>query len=211
MSVVTAVRNVSLAIPSCVVYPKLEALITQFIRLLGGTFSLAIGATIMYVLNALLAIHDAIKDLLCRSNNSLRSAMAIYRLPTSTVNKIVDNPTLLGQLLSSSNSSGSDSLASLGVSPPMAAHILDGYTHGFRIVFILNASLAAVAVVASVLMIRHKELTRDDEAKLKQEARAKDESAPDVEKAPISDAQEDAIELEVLDSKASAEKTEDTA
>lgn len=135
--------------------------------------------------------------------------MTAYHLPTSTVNKIVDDPTLLGARLSSSNSS--DTLASLGISVAMAEHILDGYTHGFRIVFILNASLSAVAVIASILMIRHKELTRDDEEKLKQEARANEKSVADVEKAPESDDQQDTIELGDLDKKSSVEKTVDEA
>ncbi|EMD33190.1 hypothetical protein CERSUDRAFT_68238 [Gelatoporia subvermispora B] len=123
MSVVTAVRN--------------------FIRLLGGTFALAIDASII--------------------NNSLRHSTASLGLPTSTVNAIVGDPTLLGSRLS---------LTSLDISPAAAAHILRGYTSGFRVVFILNAALAAAATIASVVMIRQKNLTRDDEGALRAKARA---------------------------------------
>ncbi|OSX61679.1 hypothetical protein POSPLADRAFT_1046967 [Postia placenta MAD-698-R-SB12] len=129
MSVVTAVRN--------------------FVRLLGGTLSLALGATII--------------------NNSLRSSMSSLGLPSATIKKIVDDPTLLGVRFSSPSDS---SLAALGITPAMAADILDGYTRGFRTVFILNACLAAVATLASILMIRHKELSRGDEDKLRAVAQA---------------------------------------
>ncbi len=47
MSVVTAVRNVSLYFLRA--RGRLSREGGQFIRLLGGTFSLAVGATIMYV------------------------------------------------------------------------------------------------------------------------------------------------------------------
>ncbi|CCM02944.1 uncharacterized protein FIBRA_05059 [Fibroporia radiculosa] len=129
MSVVTAVRN--------------------FARLLGGTLSLALSATII--------------------NNSLRDSMTSAGLSASTITTIIDDPTLLGARLSSDSS---DPLAALGVTPALAAKILDGYTHGFRTVFILNACLAAVATLASIFMIHHKELTRGDEERLRAEARA---------------------------------------
>ncbi|PIL32782.1 MFS general substrate transporter [Ganoderma sinense ZZ0214-1] len=126
MSVVTAVRN--------------------FIRLLGGTFSLAIGATII--------------------NNSLRHTMAALRLSPATIAKIVDDPTILGARTSASASS----LADLGVSAALADRILGAYISGFRTVFILNAALNAVATVAAIFLIRHIELTRGDEEVLKQKA-----------------------------------------
>lgn len=93
-------------------------------------------------------------------------------LPTSTINKIVDDPTLLGNLIDGQDGiSPSDTLQSLGISVQAAGRILKGYNNGFRAVFIMNATLAAVATIVSVLMIRHKELTRGDEAQLKAEAR----------------------------------------
>ncbi|PCH35751.1 MFS general substrate transporter [Wolfiporia cocos MD-104 SS10] len=117
MSVVTAVRN--------------------FVRLLGGTLSLAIGATII--------------------NNNLRASMTALHLSASTTKAVVDDPTAL--------SAGMESLAALGVTPMEAARILSGYTRGFRTVFVLNACLAAGATLASIFMIRHKSLERGDERK----------------------------------------------
>ncbi|KAI0757530.1 MFS general substrate transporter [Daedaleopsis nitida] len=131
MSVVTAVRN--------------------FVRLLGGTFSLAIGATII--------------------NNSLRHAMTALSLPPSTISTIVDDPTVLGARTSASSST----LSSLGLSAEVAQQILDAYVKGFRTVFILNTSLNAVATVAAILLIRHTELTRGDEEGLKKKAELEQE------------------------------------
>lgn len=55
----------------------------------------------------------------------------------------------------------------------MASYVLShGYTEGFKVVFILNASLAAVAAIAGFFMIKHKELMRGDEEKLRAEALA---------------------------------------
>jgi hypothetical protein len=60
----------------------------------------------------------------------------------------------------------------MGISVSAASFILShGYTRGFRSVFLLNASLASVAVVVSIFMIRHKELIRGDEEELKAEAK----------------------------------------
>ena len=103
------------------------------------------------------------------SNNSVRSSMTNLSLSTSAINAIIDDPTVLGSRLSASSSS---KLAGLGITDAMAITILNGYTRGFRTLFIMNACLAAVATLASVCMIRHKELTRGDEDRLKEAARA---------------------------------------
>ncbi|GLB38066.1 putative fungal trichothecene efflux pump (TRI12) [Lyophyllum shimeji] len=116
MSVVTAFRN--------------------FVRLLGGTLSLAISSTII--------------------NNSLTASMKHIALAPSLIAKIVDDPASLA------------SPSKTGLSRATARYILDnGYTKGFRSVFLLNAGLAAVATVVSILMIKHKELTRGDEEALR--------------------------------------------
>ncbi|TFK50731.1 hypothetical protein OE88DRAFT_1645036 [Heliocybe sulcata] len=124
MSVVTAVRN--------------------FIRLLGGTLSLAVGASI--------------------TNNSMRKVMTLLSLPAATINAVIDDPTLLG------SSSSTGTLSGLGISQAAATHILSGYVNGFRVVFILNACLSVCTTLASVCLIRHKELTRGDEEGLKAQA-----------------------------------------
>ncbi len=93
-------------------------------------------------------------------------------LSTIAINKIVDNPTVLGSRLSDTTD---DTLQLLGVSRADADHILDGYNNGFRIVFLLNATLAAIATITSIVMIRHKELTRGDEEQLREQALKEDE------------------------------------
>jgi hypothetical protein len=107
--------------------------------------------------------------------------MTELNLPSSTIKKIVDDPTLLGARLTSVTNSTSDPLSALGISPDAADHILAGYNSGFRAVFIMNATLAAIATVVSILMIKHKELTRGDEAQLRAQAEKeeKEESEKD--------------------------------
>ncbi|KIJ12270.1 hypothetical protein PAXINDRAFT_83157 [Paxillus involutus ATCC 200175] len=126
MSVVTAVKN--------------------FVRLFGGTLSLAVGSTLI--------------------NNSLRTALSSLALTSSAITTIIDDPTVLGPNTSTSQ------LAALGLSPSQAGYALThGYTAGFKFVFILNACLAGVATVSSIFMIKHKELMRGDEQRLRAEAR----------------------------------------
>ncbi|KAF8885577.1 MFS general substrate transporter [Gymnopilus junonius] len=91
-------------------------------------------------------------------NNSLRAAMNNAALPSSTITSVIDNPAQL------------TNPTSLGIPNTIASFILnEGYTKGFRTVFIVNASLTALATVASIVMIKHKELTRGDEEQLKQD------------------------------------------
>src|SRR5262249_45995649 len=91
------------------------------------------------------------------SNNTLRSSMTSLSLPEKLIKTIIDDPTRL------SNPS------SLNLSPEQAAIILeDGYTKGFRSVFILNEGLSAFATVVSIMMIKHKDMNRDDHLKKEQ-------------------------------------------
>lgn len=80
--------------------------------------------------------------------------MTSLSLPETLIKTIIDDPTRL------SNPS------SLGLSVEQATVILEnGYTKGFRSVFLLNASLSAFATVVSIVMIKHKDLNRDDHLK----------------------------------------------
>ncbi|KIJ08615.1 hypothetical protein PAXINDRAFT_88612 [Paxillus involutus ATCC 200175] len=126
MSVVTAVKN--------------------FVRLFGGTLSLAVGSTVI--------------------NNSLRTTLSSLALTSSAITTIIDDPNILGPSTSTSQ------LSALGLSPSQAVYALThGYTVGFKFVFILNACLAGAATVSSIFMIKHKELMRGDEQRLQAEAR----------------------------------------
>ncbi|PFH45144.1 hypothetical protein AMATHDRAFT_78088 [Amanita thiersii Skay4041] len=123
MSVVTAFRN--------------------FIRMMGGAFALAVGATII--------------------NNTLRASMITLNLPSSVITTIIDDPSKLA------------SPESLGLSQDEVAFILSsGYTHGFKIVNIVNAICGVVATITSILMIKHKELTRGDEDQYRHSEKATD-------------------------------------
>ncbi|KAI0077210.1 MFS general substrate transporter [Panus rudis PR-1116 ss-1] len=138
MSVVTAIRN--------------------FVRLLGGTFSLALAGTLI--------------------NNALQDSMTKLSLPDSTIRQIVDDPTILATRLTNIDPT-SGPLQSLGISADSAERILRGYTSGFRTVFILNASLAAFSTLVSICMIHHKELTREDDAEMMAAAKRKQQEKKD--------------------------------
>jgi hypothetical protein len=88
------------------------------------------------------------------SNNTLRSSMTSLSLPEELIKTVIDDPTRLSDP------------SSLNLSVEQATIILeDGYTKGFRSVFLLNASLSAFATVVSIVMIKHKDLNRDDHLK----------------------------------------------
>ena len=112
-------------------------------------------------------------------------------MSSAAIKAIIDDPTVLGDRFSAASSS---KLADLGITDSMAVTILDGYTKGFRIVFILNACLSALAAITSFLMIRHKELSRGDEDQLKAAAQAsgseKDKDDASVQVMPTATAQD---------------------
>lgn len=89
--------------------------------------------------------------------------MAALSLDPSVITKIVNNPSLL---------SSPETYSHLGLTNDLVNTIRrEGYTKGFRAVFIMNAVLTAIATVASITLIKHKELTRGDEDMLKQKAK----------------------------------------
>lgn len=72
-------------------------------------------------------------------------------LAPGLIKAVINDPTLLANP------------AELGISQALADIILtEGYRKGFRIVFILNASLGALATVSSIFMIKHKDLASRD-------------------------------------------------
>jgi hypothetical protein len=80
-------------------------------------------------------------------------------LPSSQIAQIIDNPVLL------------HTPARLDVSHEIATAILErGYAKGFSSLFLLNAALTVLATLVSVLMIKQKELSRDDDEMLRQQA-----------------------------------------
>ena len=76
--------------------------------------------------------------------------MTDLALEPALISALIDKPSILA------------SPSSIGLSQDDAALILsDGYTHGFRCVFILNASWTAFATIASILLIKQQNLTDD--------------------------------------------------
>ncbi|KAJ3763867.1 MFS general substrate transporter [Lentinula raphanica] len=94
-------------------------------------------------------------------NNSLLSSMVEISLPPSTITSILNDPSILARA------------SSIGLPDEQALHVLEnGYEAGFRKFFIINASFGTLATIVSILMVKHKELSRDDDDKLKKEAKA---------------------------------------
>ncbi|KAJ3714748.1 MFS general substrate transporter [Lentinula raphanica] len=117
--------------------------VRNFLRNLGGALALPSSAALL--------------------NNAMRVSMNSFSLPSDTITTIINEPALLRQ---------SSNLTSLGITSTQADFILtQGYNKGFRNIFILNSALSAVAFVASVVLIQHKELLRGDEDRLKMEAK----------------------------------------
>ena len=94
------------------------------------------------------------------------SAARATTLPASVLHRITENPTLLSHASSSA----------LNMTAAERADILAGYIHGFRMMFILNASLAATAAIVAYYMIEHKELIREDDAERRREAAVREET-----------------------------------
>lgn len=76
--------------------------------------------------------------------------MTSLRLSLKTISAVIDKPSLL------------TSPEVLKLSRQDASFILsNGYNHGFKCVFILNASWTVVATIASIILIKHNDLTGD--------------------------------------------------
>lgn len=77
--------------------------------------------------------------------------MASLRLPSQTISAVIANPS---SLLSP---------AAFKLSGQDASFVLShGYSHGFKCVFILNASWAVIATIASILLIKQNDLSGED-------------------------------------------------
>lgn len=102
------------------------------------------------------------------SNNSMRAKMTSLGLQSTIINSVIDDPTILHGLLLPIPSSQIQNTTSINLST--AQTILNAYTTGVHTVFTLNATLAALGVFVSALMIRHKELRRADEEEMRRRA-----------------------------------------
>ncbi|KAF9058682.1 MFS general substrate transporter [Rhodocollybia butyracea] len=142
--------------------------VRNFLRSLGGALALPSSAALL--------------------NNALRASMSSLSLSSNTITAIINDPSVLR-----------NSPPPLGISPLQAQIIMStGYNKGFKDVFYLNAALATLAFVSSVVLIKHKELLRGDEERLKMEAKealrakarvdtvdAKPADAADIEMEPV--------------------------
>jgi len=91
-------------------------------------------------------------------NNALVSRAHSIGLADNLLHEVTSDPTLISK-------------ATFNVTTKVREELLEGYNHGFRVMFLLNASLAAFAAVVAFVLIKHKELIRADDAERKAEAR----------------------------------------
>jgi hypothetical protein len=88
------------------------------------------------------------------------SVLRRLALPPALIYTIINDPSLLA------------SPSTLEISSSTVSIILEeGYTRGFRTLFILNASLGVIATIISITMIKHKDLARGDEEELKRQGK----------------------------------------
>lgn len=162
MSVVTAVRNVRSILdgrPGCLMT---SVTVCEVAR--GDSITRHWGHNYVRIVPIFSILGEMNDARATNSNNALQDSMLGLGMSTNAIKAIIDSPTTLGDRFSAASSS---KLSDLGITENMAVTILDGYTNGFRTVFILNACFSALATVTSFLMIRHKELSRGDETQLK--------------------------------------------
>ncbi|KIJ39865.1 hypothetical protein M422DRAFT_174487 [Sphaerobolus stellatus SS14] len=96
-------------------------------------------------------------------NNALISRAHSIGLSEDLLHQVTNDPTLIAR-------------QGFNLTAEIRHELLEGYTRGFREMFLLNASLAAFAAVVAFIMIKHKELTRSDDAQRKADARKREKA-----------------------------------
>lgn len=126
--------------------------------------------------------------LITSRNNSLRSALSsVTAVDQSDIQWLLNNPSRV--------LAGAVELQSTGVSLDLRDTFVSAYKKGFRIVFLIGASLAALAFVFAFFLLPQIELDRADDAKLKEEGR---EFAKNLKKGAESKEKEKEKELELV-------------
>ncbi|EIW80164.1 MFS general substrate transporter [Coniophora puteana RWD-64-598 SS2] len=90
-------------------------------------------------------------------NNELRDSLTTLGLSPSTVSTIVDTPSLL-------------STNAAGLTAEQTSIALGGYTKGIRLLFAINTAWSAFALIATIFLIKHQNLTRGDDDQYKDKA-----------------------------------------
>ncbi|KAJ5708209.1 hypothetical protein N7488_008010 [Penicillium malachiteum] len=126
----------------------------NFVRNLGGTLGLAIAGTII-----------------AARNNIVSSSISVLGLSSSDSRSLLASPS---RFLSHQSDSDAANIRSV---------LIPAYQKGFRIIFLINASLSALAFILAFCLIPHVELNRADDATLKEEAKKRAAKKSDEEKA----------------------------
>ncbi|KAJ5734332.1 hypothetical protein N7493_003118 [Penicillium malachiteum] len=104
-------------------------------------------------------------------NNIVSSSISVLGLSSSDSRSLLASPSTFLSRQSDSNVANIRSV------------LVPAYQKGFRIIFLINASLCALAFILAFFLIPHVELNRADDATLKEEAKKRAEKKSDEEKA----------------------------
>lgn len=145
----------------------MELTISSFVRNLGGTLGLAIAGTIMLVFFQNLLGNSLINQY---RNNIVSSSISVLNLDESQSRSLLSSPQSYLSKLSAED----------------AEHVRDvltpAYQKGFRIIFIVGASLATFAFFLAVWLMPQVGLNRADDQALKEEGKKRLNGELDEEK-----------------------------
>lgn len=140
--------------------------VNSFVRNLGGTLGLAIAGTVMSVY----PIHQAVLQLTKARNNILSSSISSLNLDDTESRSLLSSPQSYLSKLSTKD----------------AEHVRDvltpAYQKGFRIIFLISASLSAVAFFLAIWLMPQVGLNRADDQALKEEAKKRVEGEMEEDK-----------------------------
>lgn len=127
----------------------------SFVRNLGSTLGLAVCGTVMCV-TLLIRLTMLTKYF---SNNILASSLSSLDLDSQDSKSLLGNPEALLNTVSSEEADR------------IRAILVPAYRKGFRVIFLIGASMSALAFVLSFVLMPQIDLSRPDDSRLKEEGR----------------------------------------
>ena len=103
--------------------------------------------------------HRLVANFLTSRNNVLAGSLSILGLDSADTKTLLGNPE---SYLSTVSKEEAERIRSL---------LIPAYRKGFRVIFLIGASLAALAFVLAFVLMPQVELTRPDDKKLKEDGR----------------------------------------
>lgn len=91
-------------------------------------------------------------------SNTLSSAVSRQSLSPSLSKRILDDPTVMSH-------------PSTPLTPEQRTALIEGYTLGFRVCFYLASGFCVVALLSTLFIVQHQELTREGEKEAREEGK----------------------------------------